>query len=145
MARRKGALVAKGGGNTPLFPPVSWRQVERETGRHHKDLKRWYGLYSQYETLEEYIQKHGRPQAEAWARKILGPRTLELTEIPPLPEGKFAIIYADPPWQYEFSKSESRSIEAHYSTLTRDQICSLKIPTNEDAVLFLWSPAPKIE
>lgn len=68
-------------------------------------------------------------------------------DIPNLPTGKYQVIYADPPWEYEFSQSESRSIEAHYPTMTTEEICELKnrIPTNSDAVLFLWATNPKIE
>ncbi|MBT9148153.1 MAG: hypothetical protein DDT32_01923 [Syntrophomonadaceae bacterium] len=64
-----------------------------------------------------------------------------------MPSGSFAVIYADPPWEYEFSQSESRSIEAHYPTMTTEEICELKnrIPANNDAVLFLWSTNPKIK
>lgn len=72
--------------------------------------------------------------------------------IPLLPEGKFDVIYADPPWKYEFSETENRSIEAHYDTLLLEKICHYKDPAGtpvqdkfaDDAVLFLWSPSPKL-
>ena len=69
--------------------------------------------------------------------------------IPPMPKGTFEIIYADPPWKYDFSKSKSRSIETHYQTMELGDICDLfkkqpqcKIANN--AILFLWATAPKI-
>ncbi|MBA7700826.1 hypothetical protein ES703_109551 [subsurface metagenome] len=43
-----------------------------------------------------------------------------------LAPGKFDVIYADPPWQYEFSETEARSIEAHYDTLSLEGICNYK-------------------
>ena len=71
---------------------------------------------------------------------------------PILPEGKFDVIYADPPWRYEFSETEPRSIEAHYATLSLEEICNYRdgngTPVQEkfadNAVLFLWAPQPKI-
>ncbi|GAJ07764.1 unnamed protein product, partial [marine sediment metagenome] len=45
--------------------------------------------------------------------------------------GTYAVLYADPPWEYEFSQSESRSIEAHYPTMTTEEICQLPIPAEE--------------
>ena len=57
---------------------------------------------------------------------------------------KFDIIYADPPWEYDFSVSDSRAIESHYPTMSLNEICELKIPTVENAVLFLWTPQPKL-
>ena len=57
---------------------------------------------------------------------------------------KFDIIYADPPWEYDFSLSTSRAIESHYSTMPLEQICNMKIPAKDDSVLFLWVPQPKL-
>jgi len=62
-----------------------------------------------------------------------------------LPEGKFNVIYADPPWKYDFSKAFSDSIPAHYPVMDLDKICNLKIPSSDNAVLFLWVTNPKLE
>ena len=43
--------------------------------------------------------------------------------LPPLPSGKFRLLYADPPWHYDFSRSDSRRIESQYPTLTTEEIC----------------------
>ncbi len=61
-----------------------------------------------------------------------------------LPRTTFSIIYADPPWQYDFSKSTSRAIESHYHTMSLQEICELPIPTDSNAILFLWATNPKI-
>jgi len=63
----------------------------------------------------------------------------------PLPEGKFSIIYADPPWEYEHSVSAGREIENHYPTMELEKIKAIRIPADDDALLFLWAPAPKLE
>lgn len=59
---------------------------------------------------------------------------------------KYAVIYADPPWQYEHSKTDSRKIENQYPTMTLEDIKSL--PVNnialEDCILFLWTTSPKL-
>ena len=54
------------------------------------------------------------------------------------------IIYADPPWRYNFSKSNSREIENQYQTMTLTDIKNLDIPTEDNAVLYLWATAPKL-
>ncbi len=61
--------------------------------------------------------------------------------------GTFAVIYADPPWQYDSSESDSRAIENQYPTMTLDEIGSLDVPgiTHDDAVLFLWTTSPKLQ
>jgi len=69
-------------------------------------------------------------------------------EIPPLPTDKFSLIYADPPWQYEFSVSPTRTIERQYPTMTVEQICEMRPGIDEiaadDCVLFLWVTNPKL-
>jgi N6-adenosine-specific RNA methylase IME4 len=63
---------------------------------------------------------------------------------PELPEGVYDVIYADPPWKYEFSLSSRGDPEKHYPVMELDQICRLKIPSADDSVLFLWATAPKL-
>lgn len=57
---------------------------------------------------------------------------------------KYRVIYADPPWRYDFSRSNSREIENQYPTMTTEEICSLKIPSDDNSVLYLWATAPKL-
>jgi N6-adenosine-specific RNA methylase IME4 len=62
--------------------------------------------------------------------------------------GKFAVLYADPPWQYEHPPmgGSNRSIENHYPTMTIEEICALPVAeiAYEDAVLFMWATNPKL-
>jgi N6-adenosine-specific RNA methylase IME4 len=69
-----------------------------------------------------------------------------------LPAGKYAILLADPPWQYDFVEADNRAIENQYPTLTADQIAcyedsegrSIADVAADDAVLFLWATNPKL-
>ena len=63
----------------------------------------------------------------------------------PLPEGEFDVIYADPPWRYDFEESANRDIENHYPTMSLEDICNLKVPSAKNAVLLLWATAPKLQ
>ena len=63
---------------------------------------------------------------------------------PELPDGKYNLIYADPPWRYEFSETNSRKIENQYPTMTVEEICALDVPAADNAVLYLWATAPKL-
>lgn len=64
------------------------------------------------------------------------------------PTGKYAVIYADPPWRYEHPPigASNRSIENQYPTMTLEDICALPVETllNDNAILFLWATAPKL-
>ena len=59
-----------------------------------------------------------------------------------LPDGRYGVIYADPPW--EFSNSGfSISAESQYATMPTDEIAALDVAAlaAEGAVLFMWSPS----
>jgi N6-adenosine-specific RNA methylase IME4 len=57
---------------------------------------------------------------------------------PPLPQGPFDLLYADPPWQLGHPDSP-HAPENHYPTLPLEEIKALKVPAAEDALLFLWA------
>jgi len=62
---------------------------------------------------------------------------------PPPPNGKFKVIYIDPPWPVEtidLEKWES-PIEEKYPTMSLDEIRKLPIKTlaDDDCALFLWA------
>jgi N6-adenosine-specific RNA methylase IME4 len=60
--------------------------------------------------------------------------------------GRFPVIYADPPWQYDFISVDAWKVENHYPTMAIDEICALPVAdiATEDAILFLWATAPKL-
>ena len=65
-------------------------------------------------------------------------------EIPALPPGLYSVIYADPPWRYEHSMTDSRKIENQYPTMELEDICALQVPAAVDSLLFLWATSPKL-
>lgn len=78
-----------------------------------------------------------------------GERAMRDADLPrelDLPAGKYSVVYADPPWRYEFVESESRAIENQYPTLELEDICALDVPSicNDDAILFMWATSPKL-
>jgi len=62
---------------------------------------------------------------------------------PDLPKGAFDVIYADPPWKYDFClEGDPRQ---HYQVMPTKEICELEVPKAKDAILFLWATNPKLE
>ena len=74
-------------------------------------------------------------------------------ETPPLPEGKFDVIYADPPWKYDNTIRSWGPAELHYPTIPLEDICNYKdkngMPITgkftDNAVLFLWVTNPFLQ
>jgi N6-adenosine-specific RNA methylase IME4 len=57
----------------------------------------------------------------------------------------FDIIYADPPWRYDWAiPNKGVEVERHYPTMTEEEICALEVPAKTDSVLYLWATAPKL-
>lgn len=66
---------------------------------------------------------------------------------PPLPDDEYEVIYADPPWQYEFSKDDADKIENHYPTMPLEEIKDMDILSvaADNSVLYLWATMPKLK
>ena len=65
----------------------------------------------------------------------------EKPETPPLPEGKYPVILADPPWQYDNSGFE-QSAASHYPTMPTEEIAKVAQFIHDKSVLFLWCTNP---
>jgi len=61
-----------------------------------------------------------------------------------IPMDKFDVIYADPPWRYDFAETDNRAIENKYPSMDAEDIKNIKVPSADSAVLFLWATAPKL-
>jgi N6-adenosine-specific RNA methylase IME4 len=62
-------------------------------------------------------------------------------------QGKYGLVYADPPWRYEHSETQARDLANQYPTLSLEEICAIRVPSIclEDCLLFLWVTSPKLE
>ncbi len=60
-----------------------------------------------------------------------------------LPDGKFRVVLADPPFDYGNSRLRA---DGHYATMTIEQMSLLPVKDHvtDHAVLFLWVPAPML-
>lgn len=63
----------------------------------------------------------------------------------PLPDKKYQIIYADPPWKYRDSANAGKRGAAHkYSVMSVEDIKALPVAkiADDNCVLFIWSTNP---
>ena len=62
-------------------------------------------------------------------------------------QGRFPLIYADPPWRYDFCPDDEDAVENRYPTMALADICALPVSKAalEDCVLLLWATSPKLE
>jgi len=60
---------------------------------------------------------------------------------------RYALILADPPWEYENATTPDRRIDQnHYACMTQDDICEMDVQSISapNAVLYLWATPPLI-
>jgi len=64
-----------------------------------------------------------------------------------LPNKKYNIIYADPPWAYRNMGNIQALANQHYNTMKQEDIEKLPIQdlADENCILFLWATFPKIQ
>jgi N6-adenosine-specific RNA methylase IME4 len=65
---------------------------------------------------------------------------------PALPDKKYKIIYADPPWSYK-DKGCNGNAAQHYPLMRDADICTLPIKdiADDNCVLFMWATYPKLQ
>jgi N6-adenosine-specific RNA methylase IME4 len=74
----------------------------------------------------------------------------KIKETEKLPNTKYRIVYADPPWSYSNEQSSGKIqrtvLESHYPSMSADAIADLPIAdiTLADSVLFMWVTSPKL-
>lgn len=65
-----------------------------------------------------------------------------------LPDKKYAVIYADPPWSYRQCGTGPKSrgnAAQHYNTMTTDDICAMPVKNLAGgSVCFMWATFPQI-
>ena len=109
------------------LPEVIFEEVIEETKEEKKELTQALMLR---ESKDFQLQMKKAEHADL-------PKTV-------LPEGEFNLVYADPPWDYDFAETQSRDLANHYPTMKIDEICEMQVPFAADSLLLLWATAPKL-
>jgi N6-adenosine-specific RNA methylase IME4 len=113
-------------------------QISRKTSMVAKQL-----ASLPHETREAIAQ---RETTIAQARRER--KAVEIRKVVSLPDAKYRVIYADPPWSYN-DKADAGSVqsggaEMHYPSMSISDLCALPVPevVESNAVLFLWVTSP---
>lgn len=130
--------VGLGSGSTYERGKKTVKEVEEEAPDLVEDLES--GVIDLRDARKKLKQKRREKKREQKRERAAaaGAQSLSSTD------RRYAVIYADPPWSYEFSATTNREIENHYQTMPVSQIIDLPIPAADDSVLFLWATNPKL-
>ena len=101
------------------------------------------------EKQEQYLKKASEQKLSVRdLREQIREDSVTFTENIEIPNDKYDLVYADPPWQYGNSMPDYFTEQAnHYPLMSIDQICQMPIKEiiNKDAVLFLWVTSPMLQ
>ena len=140
-----------------------YRSVLEETDTPYQTANRWQKIAAlPDEQFEEYIAETKAERAELTTAGILrfGGGVVgvvwfqERQSAPPLPNGKYRIFYADPPWSYGNSgvigpTDNYGHVHRHYPSMSIAELCAMgpavRDMAEDDAVLFMWVTSPLLE
>lgn len=151
-ARKRQAI---GHFNAPQYKdrPVGKLVDQLEEGRSREKAAALFGINSQYIADAKMIAKKapekldeirtGEKTIKKAVQEIKFAERLEKAKVVPLPEDKFEVIYADPPWQYDNSGFDQNAASI-YPTMSLEAIKNMNIENlcDENTVLFLWATSP---
>lgn len=142
----------------PVSVPV--RSPEESKGKTLEKIAKKAGVSTR--TAEQYdaIQRKGTEEQKAQVNsrkssikkvytQIQRAERLEKNKATQWPEGKYRIIYADPPWKYGDERAGGNHGGAidHYPTMSLQELSDMPVDelAEDDAVLFLWATSPLLE
>lgn len=148
LARAQGAAQRR----TP--PGTASAPTTAELGLTRKQVERWslvksFGVQRMRQLMKEEPERFSlsevrrRAKALIFREKVDAQATALRAAQPPLPDDKFYVIEADPPWPYgtEYDPA-TRRVANPYPEMTVEQIAAMPIAerAQDDAVLWLWIP-----
>jgi len=100
-------------------------------------------FYNKYPELSYALQSFEEGINISWFKIVNKYLSQPRKEIVPLPEGKWDVLYADPPWEYG-DKGGYVAVDLQYPTMNIGELCKMKVRdiTADNAVLFLWVTVP---
>lgn len=103
--------------------------------------------------FDEYLAKKVKNRTPVKYTEIIQHLTREkkaenIRAIISMPDAKYRVIYADPPWSYGNNQPDYQTEQRdHYPVLSLGDICELPIRdiAEDNSVLFLWVTSPMLE
>lgn len=93
------------------------------------------------------VEKIAKGEAKSAVDAVRLIKREDLADAPPLPVGKYRVIYADPPWDYGSPGLQQYGhAQFHYPAMSIEELCELNIADRavDNAVLFLWVTSPML-
>lgn len=145
-------LAGRGGGDTK--PSNTEVTRLKDLGINKNQSSKAQKIFENMDLVNQVIEEAKKYEEPPTMKEVLGRikerqrDTERKTYTDPKPfYGKYEVIYADPPWEYEHIVSKSRAIENQYPVMSLEDICALPVSriAEDECMLFLWATSPKLE
>jgi N6-adenosine-specific RNA methylase IME4 len=142
-------MAGKDIGGTKWEPPMNTPTLE-EMGLDKRTSKLAQDIAALPE--EQFEAVRGGVMALSKAQKEVSRERNKNKPVAEIPDGKYRVFYADPPWKYTSGDQHSNEAQAttlttHYNSMSIQELCQLpiKLMAQDDAVLFMWTTSPLLE
>lgn len=119
-------------------------QVAEDLKIQRRELEKCIQFYKKYPQLRDNITQL------SWyfiTHKLLPTPKKRKFMPPPLPEKKYGLIYADPPWEYDTAQS-TKPVDKHYPVLNKQELCwfgdKVKEITDDNCTLLMWTTTGRL-
>ncbi len=124
---RTRAIAGRGRSYRSGHAGTTYQKTLKTVGLGHSVAHRWQQLSlipeKDFEAFLSKFKIEDELLSMTMLRKLL---PIEPLNLPPLPPGKYRVILADPPWQYDNS-GLGGSADQHYQTLSTEEICDYRV------------------
>jgi len=116
-------------------------QVAKAIGTSHGTLHKVKTIAKEEPELMKDLDS-GKITVHSAFKKVEREKHIKNHKEVPLPNGKYNIIYADPPWEYWGGGYKGPS--QHYKTMSIKEICNLPVQdiAADNCILFMWATFP---
>lgn len=132
---------------------------ESSQGRSRDKAAEKVGVSSRYVADAKRIKKEapdlyeemraGESDLQAAKKKLKRRSRPQLAPARAIPEGRFTVIYADPPWKYDHMRVDAWAVENTYPTMTLPELLAMREKIDalatDETVLFLWTTSTKLD
>ena len=100
-----------------------------------------------YQKYPEISQTLGKLSWNYIHTKLLPKPKKRKFQPPPLPDKKYGLIYADPPWEYDTPES-TKAVDDHYPVLNKQELCwmgdRVQAICEDNCTLYMWATTARL-
>ena len=119
-------------------------QLAEDLQLRRQDIYECLEFYRRYPKLSDTV---GQLSWRYIVHKLLPAPKKRKFQPPAMPDKKYGLIYADPPWEYDTPES-TKAVDDHYPVLNKQELCwmgdRVQAICAENCTLYLWATTARL-